>query len=68
MIKYFSFILFFFIKFNFFKLKMFKIDDKFSGKDKRKTIGYLKEDERQMLRKKEHNVSRKSMVTKWTFS
>ena len=58
MIKYFSFILFFFIKFNFFKLKMFKIDDKFSGKDKRKTIGYLKEDERQLLRKKEHNVSR----------
>ena len=37
---------------------MFKIDDKYSGKDKRKTIGYLKESDRQLLRKKEHNVSR----------
>ena len=37
---------------------MYKIDEKYSGKEKRKTIGYLKEEDRQILRKKEHNVSR----------
>lgn len=37
---------------------MDKIDSKYSGKDKRNTQGYLKEKEKQELRKKENNVSR----------
>ena len=39
---------------------MFQIDDKYSGKEKRKTIGYFKgkEKQRQELRKKLHPVSR----------
>ena len=37
---------------------MDKIDIKYSGKDKRNTQGYLKEKEKQELRKKENNVSR----------
>ena len=39
---------------------MFNISEKYSGKDKRKTIGYYKgrENERQDLRKKLHPVSR----------
>ena len=37
---------------------MFQIDDKYSGKDKKNTIGYLKERERQKLRKKQHPISR----------
>ena len=37
---------------------MFQISDKYSGKDKKKTIGYLKEEDRQKLRKKQHPISR----------
>ena len=37
---------------------MFHIAEKYSGKEKKKTIGYLKEDERQKLRKKQHPISR----------
>ena len=39
---------------------MFQIDEKFSGKEKRKTIGFFKgrEKERQSLRKKQHPISR----------
>ena len=37
---------------------MFHIPEKYSGKDKKKTIGYLKEEDRQKLRKKQHPISR----------
>ena len=37
---------------------MFQINEKYSGEDKKKTIGYLKEEERQNLRKRQHPVSR----------
>ena len=37
---------------------MFHISEKYSGIDKKKTIGYLKEEERQILRKKQHPISR----------
>ena len=37
---------------------MFHIPEKYSGKDKKNTIGYLKEEDRQKLRKKQHPISR----------
>ena len=37
---------------------MFNIAEKYSGKDKKKTIGYLNEPDRQILRKKQHPISR----------
>ena len=37
---------------------MFQIAEKYSGKEKKKTIGYLKEEDRQKLRKKQHPISR----------
>ena len=37
---------------------MDKIDDKYSGKEKRQTQGYLDVDKKQILRKKMFNVSR----------
>ena len=37
---------------------MFQISEKYSGQDKKKTIGYLKEKDRQNLRKKQHPISR----------
>ena len=37
---------------------MFQISEKYSGQDKKKTIGYLNEKDRQNLRKKQHPISR----------
>ena len=37
---------------------MDKIDDKYSGKEKRQTQGYLDVDKKQILRKKKNKVSR----------
>ncbi len=35
-----------------------RIDEKYSGKEKKKTVGFLKEKEKQELRKKNNNISR----------
>ena len=51
---------------------MFHIDEKYSGKDKRNSIGFLrgKELERQKLRKKQHPISREldNYYQKFVFS
>ena len=45
--------------FNLISKKMFnRIEEKFSGKDKKKTVGFLKEKDKQELRKKNNNISR----------
>ena len=35
-----------------------RIKEKYSGKEKKKTVGYLKEKDKQELRKKNNNISR----------